>query len=455
MIQLVLGRSKDCDVRLPDESVSGRHARLMLAEDGKITLEDLQSSNGTFVNGRRIQMAMLSSDDVVRLGQCLLPWKLILERAKGTVICSQIKKSISLGRDTANDFPIEHESVSRQHALLHLCSDGSAVVEDLNSSNGTFINGQRVKKCRLLKGESLSIGHSQLNWEAVVASFQRAQTPPAPKASATAPASSYVSFSAKPARKSPVLVLLSVVFAVMAVAIIYLIFFDATVLPYLKEQFGPKTPVATHQIPLKPAGSIPSDANFSDLVEYVEHCVFLIETSDKFGYNLSMGTGFFVNASGIGVTNHHVIEGFSKFRIKTINGEVFEIGKIIKSSKKHDFAVFEVRKPSGRTFPSLPLAKELPRKGDAIFVVGNPQGIESTLSKGVVSAVRGEYNSATGKFTQGDVFIQIDAAISPGSSGSPVMNMKGEVVGIATMILSGKNTQNLNFAVNIKLLGLD
>ncbi len=88
--------------------------------------------------------------------------------------------------------------------------------------------------------------------------------------------------------------------------------------------------------------------------------------------------------------------------------------------------------------PFLRVAKTLPEAGDRVLVVGNPEGLERTVSEGIVSAVRnvGDYGNV----------IQISAPISPGSSGSPVLNLKGEVVGVATFV--DKEGQNLNFAVS-------
>src|SRR5512145_813173 len=112
MISLILGRSADSDVMFSDNSVSGSHARLTLADDGKITVEDLKSANGTYVNGKPVRMALLSSDDILKLGNCLIPWKTLLERANGYHQNIQAARSITLGRDVSNNLPLDHPSVS-------------------------------------------------------------------------------------------------------------------------------------------------------------------------------------------------------------------------------------------------------------------------------------------------------------------------------------------------------
>lgn len=457
MISLILGRSADSDVMFSDNSVSGSHARLTLADDGKVTVEDLKSANGTYVNGKPVRMALLSSDDILKLGNCLIPWKTLLERANGYHQNIQAARSITLGRDVSNNLPLDHPSVSRKHACLYQLTDGTVIVEDLGSSNGSRINGQKINKCKLYRGESLVLGLLAVDWESLLNSPSVPGPSSLKKEKTFREKSPSNTFKDNTPNKNAGL--LKGVFIGLAVVVIGALLYFFVIKPYFL------MPDIDGQIPgssgtpsseqINPAAYPANDASFSDLVQYVEQCVFLIETSDKLSYNLSMGTGFFVSSSGVGVTNYHVMEGYSKFRAKTIKGEVFEISRIIKSNKKQDYAIFQVSNSTGKKFPSLPIAKEMPRKGDAVFVVGNPQGIESTLSKGVVSAIRGNYNKSTGKFDKGDALIQIDASISPGSSGSPVMNMKGEVIGIATMILSGENTQNLNFAVNIKILELD
>jgi serine protease Do len=139
------------------------------------------------------------------------------------------------------------------------------------------------------------------------------------------------------------------------------------------------------------------------------------------------------------VSNYHVFEGAKRWAIKTKAGKTYPVERIIDYDKRMDYLTFKVDMPQS---PYLKLSETLPEKGEDIFVLGNPKGLESTVSRGVVSAFRDRYGS--------NDFIQIDAAISPGSSGSPVMNMQGDVIGIATAKLD--KCENCNFAVNIQLV---
>lgn len=184
--------------------------------------------------------------------------------------------------------------------------------------------------------------------------------------------------------------------------------------------------------------------NFVDLVEYAEQCVFLVLGRNKKGRTVSQGTGFFIEENGLGVSNHHVFEGGVEWMIRTKNGSRYKVTEIIESNKEFDYIIFRVDLEENEDFPYLQAAEEtVPRKGTDIFVLGNPRGLESTITRGVVSAIRDQ--NGTGNV------IQIDAAISPGSSGSPVINMDGRVVGVATY--KARDCESCNFAMNIKLLG--
>ena len=174
----------------------------------------------------------------------------------------------------------------------------------------------------------------------------------------------------------------------------------------------------------------------SEIVKKTERAVFAIYTYDEFGVPNGMGTGFFIDSKGTGITNYHVLDGASKAFIKLSDKTIYEIKDITNASKVFDLAKFKVEPNSVVDF--LNFEFQLPNKGQDIFVIGNPEGLEGTVSEGIVSSIRDMegYGSV----------IQITAPISPGSSGSPVMNMQGKVIGIATFV--HKEGQNINFSVH-------
>lgn len=179
----------------------------------------------------------------------------------------------------------------------------------------------------------------------------------------------------------------------------------------------------------------------TELAKIAEPCVFLVNTFDNYGNGIGLGTGFFIESSGIGVSNYHVFDGGGSWTIQTSDDNTYNVTNILEYSEDFDYVIFQVE--NRRQFPTLPIAKSTPLKGEDIIVLGNPRGLESTLTRGIVSSIR-ELKGVN------DALIQVDAAISPGSSGSPVINLKGEVIGIATMKLL--ECENCNFAMNIRVI---
>jgi tetratricopeptide (TPR) repeat protein len=182
--------------------------------------------------------------------------------------------------------------------------------------------------------------------------------------------------------------------------------------------------------------SAKADEKLVELVKKTKPAVVLIQTFDKDNKPLGQGSGFFVNNKGHIVTNHHVLEGAYLATVKTSSGMEYPVEGIIAKNADADIVKLVANIPDANiTF--LKLSEIVPSEGQDIVVIGNPLGLESTVSAGIVSAVRDI--PAFGKI------LQITAPISPGSSGSPVVNMKGEVIGIATFVF--KKGQNLNFAI--------
>jgi tetratricopeptide (TPR) repeat protein len=172
-----------------------------------------------------------------------------------------------------------------------------------------------------------------------------------------------------------------------------------------------------------------------ELVKRIKPSAVAIETFDARGNSLSRGSGFFVAANKI-ITNRHVIEKSARVEIHLIDGKKFIAKGVVAIDGEGDLAILQVDVPLALAVP-LPIMRTVPQEGESIVVVGNPFGLEGSVSNGIVSAVR--EISGYGKI------IQITAPISPGSSGSPVVNMLGQVIGVAT--LQAAEGQSLNFAV--------
>jgi tetratricopeptide (TPR) repeat protein len=178
------------------------------------------------------------------------------------------------------------------------------------------------------------------------------------------------------------------------------------------------------------------------LAKKARPAVMLLVISDANGKEIGTGTGFLVSADGKLITNFHVIEKAASAIAKSENGGLFPVEGVLASDPKNDLALLKIK---GKELPFLTLGKsENIEVGTRIAVIGSPLGLEGTLSEGIVSAVRE---------LMGDIRkLQITAAISPGSSGSPVMNTKGDVIGIAVAQLKGG--QALNLAVPVECANL-
>lgn len=149
------------------------------------------------------------------------------------------------------------------------------------------------------------------------------------------------------------------------------------------------------------------------------------------------GTGFFVSADGLVVTNYHVIDGANYATVERSDGSVLRVEGVAAVDGGNDLALLKVS-TDGAALPVLILgADELPRIGTTVYAIGHPLGLKNVLSEGLVSSL--------GDPARGQQFIQTTAAISPGSSGGPLMTADGVVVGVTTATV--RDAQNLNFAM--------
>jgi tetratricopeptide (TPR) repeat protein len=172
-----------------------------------------------------------------------------------------------------------------------------------------------------------------------------------------------------------------------------------------------------------------------ELVRRIKPSAVAIETFDGRGEKLSRGSGFFIDTDRV-VTNRHVIEGAVRAEVHSSAGNVFPVKGVLAVDAEGDIALLKVDAPGNQIRP-LPLDRTSPQEGESVLVIGNPFGLEGSVTNGIVSAVRDIP-------TFGRI-IQITAPISPGSSGSPVVNMQGQVIGVATLQITGG--QSVNFAI--------
>lgn len=172
--RLVAGRSRECDIVLPSENVSRRHAKVF-TDSGQLYIEDLGSSNGIYVNGNRIEgPTELSEQSVVRLGDFHLhvkgsrsvgAEKVVYARLLGRNLCVadeifELSRTTTLvGRGKDAGITLVDPSVSRVHGRLMVKPDGNILVEDVGSANGVFVNDNRAKVWQLSEGDVVRFGN--------------------------------------------------------------------------------------------------------------------------------------------------------------------------------------------------------------------------------------------------------------------------------------------------------
>ena len=170
------------------------------------------------------------------------------------------------------------------------------------------------------------------------------------------------------------------------------------------------------------------------IIEQYQKAIIQIATAN------GTGTGFYVKEYDLIVTNDHVIGDNAEV---TISGKVFDksLARVWYTDRKHDLAFLEA--PKNIEFPEVRMGQyDQLKDGDAVVAIGHPFGLNYTATQGVISKVD--------RIRDGLKFIQIDAAINPGNSGGPLVNMKGEVIGVNSFIIRGGD--NLGFALPVNYL---
>src|SRR4029079_10444062 len=151
-----------------------------------------------------------------------------------------------------------------------------------------------------------------------------------------------------------------------------------------------------------------------ELVRRIKPSAVAIETFDARGEKLTRGSGFFIDTDRI-VTNRHVIDGAYRAEGHSVSGTSYPVRSVLAVDAEADIALLKVDAPANSIRPLL-LDRASPQEGESIVVIGNPFGLEGSVTNGIVSAVRDIPGFGR--------IIQITAPISPGSSGSPVVNMQ-------------------------------
>ncbi|MBM5805531.1 MAG: PDZ domain-containing protein [Candidatus Verstraetearchaeota archaeon] len=193
-------------------------------------------------------------------------------------------------------------------------------------------------------------------------------------------------------------------------------------------------------------------ASLNALYEQVKDSVVMIKglipSTNILGqttYSEVLGSGFVIshNETRLVVTNFHVVDGMVNGSMAFLDGDAYPF-QVLGKDMYSDLAVLLPLAPDNKLKPLTVVSSETLRVGDQVVAVGNPYGLESTLTSGIVSALGRSIQTTSGNYLISGV-IQTSAPINPGNSGGPLIDIFGRVVGITSAILSG--SQNLGFAI--------
>ncbi len=162
------------------------------------------------------------------------------------------------------------------------------------------------------------------------------------------------------------------------------------------------------------------------------------------------GTGFIWDEEGRVVTNYHVIEGASRVEVTLADHSTWE-GIVVGAAPDKDLAVLQISAPADKLQPIIIGESQGLLVGQKVFAIGNPFGLDQTMTTGIVSALGREIQSVTGRTIQG--VIQTDAAINPGNSGGPLLDSAGRLIGVNTAIYSPSGASaGIGFAVPVDIV---
>ena len=207
----------------------------------------------------------------------------------------------------------------------------------------------------------------------------------------------------------------------------------------------------TDPSPVHGAGYTPDEQNNIDIYKSARGAtVYITSTAVRRDFffqpvaTQSLGSGFLINEDGFILTNFHVISGSSRVQV-TLSDQSEYYATALDTDRSDDLALIKIKPKKGVPFLRLGDSEHL-EVGEKVLAIGNPFGLEGTLTVGVVSSIGREIDSENNRHLQG--MIQTDAAINGGNSGGPLLNSSGEVIGINTAIL-GQTNIGIGFALPI------
>lgn len=480
MKTLKIGRGSSNDVILDDMTVSSAHAIIEIQEDGQVFIKDLNSKNGTFVNNKLITSRVsIFANDSIRVGNSELNWVNLINKpdkppkpvpSQVPIGSDEIMRKVTIGRSSDNNIVFSQKDISSSHAFLAKKKNGSIVLVDNGSSNGTYVNGHRITLHTLHKGDKVLLANKHnLDWEPIFESGK----------------------STKWLKACIILAILTIVFIggwyyfsgkSWNPEKIYSTYNKSEVL--IITSFYYKANVGQH--------------DFGMWVVEGEQCKKIENTSEAM---FGTGTGFFISNDGKMITNKHVVNFWEyapqqatiiKSHIQTLIKNLISTGKLdpieflplvsevhvtselsflgILPNDTHFTGINDVIQCSVMKISTNDIdlaiiqtnSKSLPASvskivdvnksdineisvGKKIYSIGFPEGLNMGNTNAGIEA-----NNQSGEITQirGDIEFGHNVAIRGGASGSPVFNEYGNLIGV--MNAGFVHTQGYNMAIKAK-----
>ena len=494
MKTIKIGRSHTNDCVLDNPTVSRSHAVIDVDPDGQhAQLRDLNSTHGTYVNGssKRITSEIrVSRADTLRFGSETITLGAILDKANKTVIRQPNSNRMpgidrrTIGKSSENDIVMNHDDVSRRHAVLYKEANGNIVVEDLNSTNGTFVNGCKITSQVLHAGDKVSITRNySLSWENI---FEPNVPVPRP-------------ITKKLLRVAAIIFAFVILgggtywlrlhFSTWNKERIYKEYHSAVCWVYI--QYG-------YQVYVDNEDFTPTLCRFAEMPN---KGVVHIESDDlKAGPTASQGTAFFISNDGKLATNLHVSRPWmfsnekeeledavnklialfatknpmlarSKVEAKCIIQGMFIVPDGLPISESNAIECEEIKgyddinkdvailQTKTRKLPvdvkniidinKADLSENVLTEGRTVFTIGFPYGADIALDSN--QDLKNQVHDGAVTQNRGDYEFGHDAETASGASGSPIFNDKGKLIGVHHAGMTGvTGAQGFNRAIKAK-----
>lgn len=169
--------------------------------------------------------------------------------------------------------------------------------------------------------------------------------------------------------------------------------------------------------------------------------------------SFSVGSGVIIDEAGFLITNFHVVEDATLIQVKLSTGEVFDAESLVRTSQR-DIALLQIKAPPGRKFQAMKFAKDDDLLlGETVIAIGNPYGLGGSVSRGILSSKNRREFSGDGRLDVPD-WLQTDAGINPGNSGGPLINLRGELIGINVAVHREDQGAGVSFAIPVKQINV-